>query len=115
MARAAVRDTARALGYSYLSGDRIARLIPLGAQGAPMYIDTALEEVDELASLYRSDETTKHIIDVAKKIEGNARHISVHAAGVVIAPSTITQFTPLERDPKGVTNRSYYSVQHACC
>ena len=105
MARAAVRDTARALGYSYLTGDRIARLIPLGVQGMPMYIDKALQEVKELQTLYDSDETVKHIINVAKKIEGNARHISVHAAGVVISPSPVVDYTPLEKDHKGVSNR----------
>ena len=105
MARAAVRDTARALGYSYMTGDRIAKLIPLGAQGAPMYIDTALETEKDLQDLHRADETVQHIIRVAKKIEGNARHISVHAAGVVISPTTTVSYTPLERDPKGLTDR----------
>ena len=105
MARAAVRDTARALGYSYMTGDRIAKLIPPGAQGAPMYIDTALEQEKDLRDLHDNDETVQHIIRVAKKIEGNARHISVHAAGVVISPTTVDAYTPLERDPKGVTNR----------
>ena len=111
MARAAVRDTARALGYSYMTGDRIAKLIPFGAQGAPMYIRTALGEGEgesgekDLIDLHKNDETVQHIIRVAKKIEGNARHISVHAAGVVISPTTVVDYTPLERDPKGVTNR----------
>ena len=105
MARAAVRDTARALGYSYMTGDRIAKLIPMGAQGAPMYISTALEIEKDLRTLYESNETVKHIITVAQKIEGNARHISVHAAGVVISPTTTIAHTPLERDPKGATNR----------
>ena len=105
MARAAVRDTARALGYSYIAGDRIAKLIPPGAQGAPMFIDTALEEEKELRDLHNSDETVQHIIRVAKKIEGNARHLSVHAAGVVISPTTAVAYTPLERDPKGATDR----------
>ena len=105
MARAAVRDTARALGYSYMTGDRIAKLIPPGAQGAPMYIDTALDLEKDLRNLHNADETVRHIIRVAKKIEGNARHISVHAAGVVISPTTVVAYTPLERDPKGVTDR----------
>lgn len=106
MARAAVRDTARALGYSYMTGDRIARLIPVGAQGAPVYIDMALEQVPDLASLYKGDESVRHVIDVAKKIEGNARHMSVHAAGVVISPTTAVNYTPLERDQSGTDGRS---------
>ena len=104
MARAAVRDTARALGHSYLSGDRIARLIPPGVQGNPMFIEKAMEEVKELHDLYTSDETVRHIVDVAKKIEGNARHISTHAAGIVISPTTVAEYTPLERDPKKETD-----------
>ena len=106
MARSAVRDTARALGYSYISGDKIARLIPLGKQGFPMFIDTALEESPQLKDLYKNEEVARHIIDVAKLIEGNARHISVHAAGVVIADTEITDYTPIEPDAKNETDQN---------
>ena len=105
MARAAVRDTARALGYSYITGDKIAKLIPLGKQGMPMYIDTAFDIVPELKTLYNTEDSVKHIIDVAKKIEGNPRHVSVHAAGVAISPTVITDYTPVERDPRDPTKR----------
>ena len=105
LARAAVRDTARALGYSYITGDRIARLIPFGVQGFPMYIDRALKEVPELQKLYDTDTTVQHIINVSKKIEGNPRHNSVHAAGVVISPTTITDYTPLEQDKKATNQK----------
>lgn len=101
MARGSVRDTARALGFAYNIGDRIAKLIPMGQQGFPMTIDRAINEVPELAELYKKDKDTKKIIDMAKKIEGCARHIGVHAAGVVISPKNLTDFTPLQYDPKG--------------
>lgn len=101
MARGAVRDVSRAMGYDYEVGDRISKLIPMGAQGFPMTIDRALEEVNELRELYEKDETTKRIIDMAKKIEGCARHISVHAAGVVIAPKPLIEYVPLQYDTKG--------------
>ncbi len=114
MARGSVRDTARALGFPYSVGDRIAKLIPMGAQGHPMTIDRALSEVSELAELYKKDADTKRIIDMAKKIEGCARHIGVHAAGVVISPTELTNFTPLQFDPKGenkiITQYDMYSV-----
>lgn len=114
MARGSVRDTARALGFAYAVGDRIAKLIPMGAQGFPMTIDKALAEVPELAELYKQDPDSKKIIDMAKKIEGCARHIGVHAAGVVISPSALTDFTPLQFDPKGegkiITQYDMYSV-----
>lgn len=85
MARGAVRDVTRALGFPYELGDRIAKLIPLGAQGFPMTIDRAMSENPELKKLYKEDNDSKTIIDMAKKVEGCARHISVHAAGVVIS------------------------------
>lgn len=114
MARGSVRDTARALGFPYSTGDKIAKLIPFGSQGFPMTIDKALSEVPELSELYKKDPDSKKIIDMAKKIEGCARHIGVHAAGVVISPSDLTDFTPLQYDPKGegkiITQYDMYSV-----
>jgi len=101
MAKGAVRDVARAMGYPYSVGDSISKLIPMGAQGFPMTIDRALEEVAELKEKYESDDDTKKIIDMAKKIEGCARHMGVHAAGVVIAPKPLTEYVPLQYDPKG--------------
>lgn len=101
LARGSVRDTARAMGFDYDIGDKIAKLIPMGSQGFPMTIGRAFEEVPELKDLYNSDETCKEILDMAQKIEGCARHIGVHAAGVVISPDILTDDTPLQWDPKG--------------
>ena len=101
LARAAVRDIARVLGYPYSSGDRIAKIIPLGSQGFPMNIAKALLVSPDLKNLYDTDADSKKIIDLARQVEGNARHISVHAAGLVIAPSEITDFTPVQLDPEG--------------
>ena len=70
MARAAVRDVARALGHSYNTGDRIAKLIPIGSQGFPMTIDHALELEPDLKTLYDEDDDSREIIDLAKRIEG---------------------------------------------
>lgn len=113
MARGAVRDVARALGHPYSVGDQIAKLIPLGSQGFPMTIDRALETTPELAGLQKKDAAAKDILEMAKKIEGNSRHISVHAAGVVIAPQPLTDYTPLQYDPKGesiITQYDMYTV-----
>jgi DNA polymerase-3 subunit alpha len=101
MARGAVRDVARALGYDYSTGDRIAKLIPMGMQGAPMTIDKALSLTPELKKMYDEEDDVKEIIDMAKKIEGCARHISVHAAGVVISPIPLDEIVPTQFDPKG--------------
>jgi len=99
--KGAVRDVTRAMGYPYDLGDRIAKLIPMGAQGFPMTIDRALDEVPELKEIYKKEEDVKKIIDMAKKIEGCARHIGVHAAGVVISPDPLTDDVPIQFDPKG--------------
>lgn len=117
MARGAVRDVTRALGFSYALGDKIAKLIPLGAQGFPMTIERAMKENPDLKKLYEEDTDTKTIMNMAKKIEGNARHISVHAAGVVISPTPLVNYTPLQYDTKGekkiITQYDMYSIEEA--
>lgn len=110
MARAAVRDVARALGYPYGVGDRIAKMIPIGSQGFPMTITRALEIEEDLKKLYQSDEDAEIIINTAKEIEGNARHISIHAAGIVIAPSAVTDFVPVQMDPSGTSIITEYDM-----
>ncbi len=117
MARGSVKDVARAMGFPYSLGDRISKLIPMGAQGFPMTIDRALADVAELKDMYQKEEEVKTIIDMAKKVEGCARHISVHAAGVVMAPSPLTDFTPLQFDTKGeekiITQYDMHAVEDA--
>ena len=117
MARGAVRDITRALGFSYELGDRISKLIPFGAQGFPMTIDRAFKESPDLKKLYEEDKDSKTILDTAKKIEGNVRHISVHAAGVVISPTLLTDYTALQYDTKGekkiITQYDMYSIEEA--
>jgi DNA polymerase-3 subunit alpha len=101
LARGAVRDIARVLGYPYATGDRISKLIPLGSQGFPMTIEKAIDGTPDLRNLYDTDKDSKKILDLARQVEGNARHVSVHAAGLVIAPSEITEFSPVQLDPEG--------------
>ena len=101
LARGVVRDVARALGFPYSVGDRLAKMIPFGSHGFPMSIDKAMKLVPEFREAYEKEKDTKEIIDTAKKLEGGARHCSVHAAGVVIAPFPLTDIIPLQLDPKG--------------
>lgn len=110
LARAAVRDVARALGHSYGTGDRIAKLIPFPKQGFPVFIKGALDDVPELKEVYKQDADAREILDLAMKVEGNARHVGVHAAGVVIAPSPVTDFVPIQLDPKGGKTISQYDM-----
>ncbi len=116
MARAAVRDVSRALGYSYGTGDVIAKLIPFGKQGFPVTIESAMNEVPELKEAYNKDAAAREILDLAQKIEGNARHVGVHAAGVVISPTPVTDFVPIQLDPKGgktITQYDMHAVEEA--
>lgn len=100
-ARGSVRDVARSLDYPYELGDKISKMIPMGSQGFPMTIARALEQEPDLKEFYNTNSDAKRIIDLAQKIEGCARHISVHAAGVVIAPTRVDDFCPVQMDPKG--------------
>lgn len=113
LARAAVRDVGRVLGFPYAFPDRIAKLIPLGSQGFPMTLDIALQTTPDLKDLYDTNPDAKKVIDLSREIEGNARHISVHAAGVVVSPSQMTNYTPLQHEPDGEKIITQYEM-HAC-
>lgn len=110
MARAAIRDTARALGLPYSAGDRLAKLIPWNTT-----IAAALETVPEIKTAYAREPETKRLLDAAMKLEGTARHASVHACGVVISPEPLIAFMPLQRAPQGentiITQFEMHSVE----
>ncbi len=112
-ARAAVRDVGRALAVPYGKCDRLAKMIPIGKQGFDMTIDKAIEMNPELKDAYTNDSETRQIIDIAKKIEGGCRHASIHAAGIVITPTPLTDYLPLQKEPDGertITQYDMYSV-----
>lgn len=100
-ARGSVRDVTRALGFPYDLGDKIAKLIPMGSQGFPMTIARALDMEKDLQKLHKADKDVQEIIKYAQKIEGCARHISTHAAGVLISPSRVDDYTPIQMDKDG--------------
>ncbi len=112
-ARGSVRDTGRVMGFPYSFTDRISKMIPMGWQGHAMTIEKALEQNPELKNAYQTETDTKRVLDLAQKIEGVARHASVHAAGVVIADKDLTEYTPLQRETNGdkiVTQYDMYSI-----
>lgn len=113
LARAAVRDVARVLGYPYATGDRISKAIPPPKQGFPINVERALTMNPALKELYEKDSDSKKILDLAHQLEGSARHISVHAAGVVVAPSEMTDFAPIQKEPSGERVITQYEM-HAC-
>lgn len=100
-ARAAVRDVGRALGLPYGLCDRVAKLIPLGSQGFHMTIERALREAPELKNLTETDPQIRQLLSLAQKVEGCVRHASIHAAGVVISPTPLNDYVPLQYDVEG--------------
>ena len=91
-ARAVIRDCGRVLGQPYGFVDRIAKQVPFEIG---MTLDKALEDSEELATMYREDEEVTAIIDLARSLEGLVRNAGKHAGGVVISPGPLTDFAPL--------------------
>ncbi len=97
-AKAVVRDVGRVLGYPYGFVDKVAKMVPFELG---MTLDKALAESDDLKRAYAEDEEVRGIIDLARKLEGLARNAGKHAGGVVIAPTDLTDYTPLYCEPGG--------------
>ncbi|WP_244269221.1 DNA polymerase III subunit alpha [Thioalkalivibrio halophilus] len=97
-AKAVVRDVGRVLGHGYGFVDRIAKLIPFELG---MTLEKALAESEDLKAQYDEDEEVRAIIDLAMKLEGLTRNAGKHAGGVVIAPSALTDFSPLYCEDDG--------------
>ncbi|HUK20529.1 MAG TPA: DNA polymerase III subunit alpha [Gemmatimonadales bacterium] len=93
-ARAAFRDVARTLRIEPGEVDRFTKMIPAGP-GFSMSLAEAGERSPELKSLVRADERVRKVLDLGSRIEGLARHASVHAAGIVIAPGPLVDYVPV--------------------
>lgn len=91
-ARAVIRDVGRVLGYPYGMVDKIAKLIPFELG---ITLEKAINQEEDLKQRYENEDEVKVLIDLAKKLEGLVRNVGKHAGGVVIAPSKLTDFTPL--------------------
>ncbi|HXB83077.1 MAG TPA: DNA polymerase III subunit alpha [Candidatus Acidoferrum sp.] len=104
-ARAAIRDTGRALGVPLPDVDRIAKLVPSGPGG--LSISRAIEQIPELNSIYATRPEIRKLLDTAREIEGLARNAGTHAAGVVISAGPLIEYTPLVRFGDGGINTQY--------
>ena len=97
-AKAVIRDVGRVLGHPYGFVDRISKLIP-GDPG--MTLAKAFEIEPKLPEVYAQDSDVKGLIDMCRILEGTTRNAGKHAGGVVISPTTITDFSPLYCDDEG--------------
>ncbi|MFS8158887.1 MAG: DNA polymerase III subunit alpha [Candidatus Roizmanbacteria bacterium] len=111
--KSALRDVARALGMSYTEGDRMPKMIPPGKFGKVTHIKDALELNPDFKRAYENEGDVKEVVDIALKLEGVARHSSVHAAGVVMADKDLTEYLPIQREAKGdriITQYDMYCI-----
>ena len=91
-AKAVIRDVGRVLGHPYGFVDRLSKLVPFEIG---MTLTKALKDVAEFQTLYDTDADVKSLMDMALSLEGTARNAGKHAGGVVIAPTKLTDFSPL--------------------
>ncbi len=103
-ARGVVRDVGRVLGFPYSEVDKIAKMIPWAVD---MTLDRALKQAPELAEHVKSDKRIEKLINISQTLEGLARHCSTHAAGVVIAPSALTDYVPLFKGSRDEITTQY--------
>jgi DNA polymerase III subunit alpha len=105
-AKSSVRDTARVLDLPLFEADKIAKLIPLNLNLAKIFsmeedkLKKALrpedfDKVKELIALGKASDLGGETIQQAQILEGNLRNTGIHACGVIITPSDITNFVPV--------------------
>ncbi|WP_411884476.1 DNA polymerase III subunit alpha [Polaromonas sp. YR568] len=97
-ARAAIRDVGRVLDFPYGFCDGISKLIP-NKPGQHITIEQAKEQEPVLAERERKEEDVRTLLELAQKLEGLTRNVGMHAGGVLIAPSRLTDFCPLYAQP----------------
>ncbi|MEW2472503.1 MULTISPECIES: DNA polymerase III subunit alpha [Micromonospora] len=109
-AKAAIKDSARVLGYPYAVGDRITKAMPPAVMGKDIPLEGIFDpkhpryaEAGEIRGMYESEADVKKVIDTARGIEGLIRQTGVHAAGVIMSAEPIIDHIPLmRRDSDGV-------------
>jgi len=107
-AKAVVRDVGRVLGIPYAEVDRIAKLIP---NKLDITLDQALQQEASLREAVAKDTRIASLFEIAKSLEGLARHASTHAAGVVIANKPLMEYLPLQRGQNNEVMTQYAMKQ----
>ena len=107
-AKAVVKDVARVLDISFEESNRIAKMIP---DDLGMTLNKAFEQSPDLVEQERKGGVYAELFDAARRLEGMARHISTHAAGVVIGREDLTRYVPLYRDARTGAISTQYSME----
>lgn len=100
--RAAIRDIGRVLDYPLSLVDKVAKLIPSGKNSN---FEFTLREIPEFKKLYEEDLDVKKLVNTAIKFEGFHRHISIHAAGIVVTKKALTEYIPLSRSGDNIVTQ----------
>jgi len=105
--KAAIKDVGRALNMPYGEVEKIAKLLPPPVRGRNISITQALEQVADLRNAMETNPEVKKVVDLARRLEGCARHSSVHAAGVVISPVPLHELVPVSLSGKNELTSQY--------
>lgn len=105
--KAAVKDVGRAMDMPYPEVEKIAKMLPPPVRGRNVSIAQALEQVAELRKEVETNPKIKDLIETAQRLEGCARHSSVHAAGVVISPKPLEELVPVAMSSKNELTTQY--------
>ncbi|MCB1041620.1 MAG: DNA polymerase III subunit alpha [Acidobacteria bacterium] len=108
--RMVLKDVGRTMDFSPSDTNRIAKLIP---EDLKMTIPKALDQSPDFRELYESDSRNRELIDLSIKLEGISRNAGVHAAGVIIAPSAVTNYAPVYKDNRKGTVCVQYAKDEA--
>jgi len=105
-ARAAVRDVARVMQIPYPVADRFAKMIPANPAN-PITLAEAVEQDDLAHAIARADDDIQRMFEIAQKLEGLYRHVSTHAAGMIISDRPVAEVVPVHLDQNGKLSTSY--------
>lgn len=103
-ARNVIRDVARVMDIPYARADAIAKMIP---KELGITINKALEMNPEFREAYEGDQEIHRLVEMSRRLEGLPRHTTIHAAGVLIAPSDVDDFVPLSRGSDAAITTQY--------
>lgn len=110
-ARAAVRDTGRAMGRPYAEVNQLAKLVPPPVQGRHTPLEKSIRDDPELRRTHEQNKEAGAVLDNAIRLEGTVRHAGTHACAVVISQEPLMNYTPLQNSTNGEGVITQYSMK----